>query len=140
MAGGPICSNYERPLDGRGALRCRFLGPHTPAWMTPVPKPIPTTHRILVVDDNAAIHGDFRKVLGTDVEDAAQAALAVLEADLFGETRTSAARPKFEITSAHQGEEAVEIARNALAEGRPFAMAFVDMRMPPGWDGLQTIE
>ncbi len=101
---------------------------------------VPDAHRILVVDDNAAIHGDFRKVLGTDAEDAAQAALAVLEADLFGETRACASRPKFDITSAYQGQEAVEMARNALAEGRPFAMAFVDMRMPPGWDGLQTIE
>ncbi len=101
---------------------------------------VPDAHRILVVDDNAAIHGDFRKVLGTDAEDAAQAALAVLEADLFGETRAGAPRPKFDITSAYQGQEAVEMARNALAEGRPFAMAFVDMRMPPGWDGLQTIE
>ena len=101
---------------------------------------LPDAHRILVVDDNVAIHGDFRKVLGTDAEDAAQAALAVLEADLFGETRSGASRPKFDITSAYQGQEAVEMARNALAEGRPFAMAFVDMRMPPGWDGLQTIE
>ena len=29
---------------------------------------------------------------------------------------------------------------HALSDGRPYAMAFVDMRMPPGWDGLETIE
>jgi len=32
------------------------------------------------------------------------------------------------------------MAGQAVAEGRPYAMAFVDMRMPPGWDGLETIE
>ena len=97
-------------------------------------------HRILLIDDNAAIHGDFRKVLGADEDASAQAELAVLEADLFGDARSAAMRPNFEIDSAYQGQEAVELVRRALAAGRPYAMAFVDMRMPPGWDGLQTIE
>jgi diguanylate cyclase len=96
--------------------------------------------RILVIDDNAAIHQDFRKVLGTQTEHSAQAALDVLEANLFGDAVVAAARPNFEVDSAHQGQEGVAMARQALAEGRPYSMAFVDMRMPPGWDGLQTIE
>ncbi len=97
-------------------------------------------HRILLIDDNAAIHGDFRKVLGAEADDSAQAELAVLEADLFGEARSVSTRPNFEIDSAYQGQEGVEMARAAVAAGRSYAMAFVDMRMPPGWDGLQTIE
>jgi diguanylate cyclase len=96
--------------------------------------------RILIVDDNAAIHLDFRKVLGAQAEHSAQAALDVLEADLFGETVAATARPNFEIDSAHQGQEGVAMAHQAMLEGRPYAMAFVDMRMPPGWDGLKTIE
>lgn len=96
--------------------------------------------RILIIDDNAAIHLDFRKVLGAQAEHAAQAALDVLEANLFGETAVAAVRPNFEIDSAHQGQEGVAMVGQALAEGRPYAMAFVDMRMPPGWDGLKTIE
>jgi len=96
--------------------------------------------RILVIDDNAAIHLDFRKVLSTQAEHSAQAALDVLEGDLFGEAVAVAVRPNFDIDSAHQGQEGVEMANRARAEGRPYAMAFVDMRMPPGWDGLQTIE
>ena len=96
--------------------------------------------RILIIDDNAAIHLDFRKVLGAQAEHSAQAALDVLEASLFGETVAAAARPNFDIDSAHQGQEGVAMAQQALAEGRPYAMAFVDMRMPPGWDGLKTIE
>jgi diguanylate cyclase len=96
--------------------------------------------RILIIDDNAAIHLDFRKVLGAQAEHSAQAALDVLEANLFGEPAAVSARPNFEIDSAHQGQEGVAMASRALAEGRPYAMAFVDMRMPPGWDGLKTIE
>jgi diguanylate cyclase (GGDEF)-like protein len=96
--------------------------------------------RILIIDDNAAIHLDFRKVLGAQAEHSAQAALDVLEASLFGETVAAAARPNFDIDSAHQGQEGVAMAQQARAEGRPYAMAFVDMRMPPGWDGLKTIE
>jgi diguanylate cyclase len=96
--------------------------------------------RILIVDDNAAIHHDFRKVLGAHADQSAQATLELLEADIFGEPAPAAARPKFEIDSAHQGQEGVQMARQAVSDGRPYAMAFVDMRMPPGWDGLETIE
>src|SRR5271167_1620905 len=96
--------------------------------------------RILIIDDNAAIHLDFRKVLGAQAGHSAQAALDVLEANLFGETVAAAARPNFDIDSAHQGQEGVAMVHQALIEGRPYAMAFVDMRMPPGWDGLKTIE
>ncbi len=96
--------------------------------------------RILIIDDNAAIHLDFRKVLGVQAEHTAQAALDVLEANLFGDAVVAAARPNFDIDSAHQGQEGVAMAHQALVEGRPYTMAFVDMRMPPGWDGLKTIE
>jgi diguanylate cyclase (GGDEF)-like protein len=103
------------------------------------PTPL-ANRRILIIDDNAAIHQDFRKVLGAQTEHSAQAALDVLEANLFGEAVAATARPNFEIDSAHQGQEGVAMAHQAVVEGRPYAMAFVDMRMPPGWDGLKTIE
>ena len=103
-------------------------------------KPSPTSNRVLLIDDNISIHGDFRKVLRSDRGDTAQVALAQLEADLFGEQKGAAARPNFEVDSAYQGKEGVAMAGAALERGEPYAMAFVDMRMPPGWDGLQTIE
>src|ERR1700675_2004081 len=96
--------------------------------------------RILIIDDNASIHADFRKVLGAQAEHSAQAALDVLEANLFGGDAAVSARPNFEIDSADQGKVGVAMVHKALSEGRPYAMAFVDMRMPPGWDGLETIE
>ena len=87
-------------------------------------------HRILLIDDNAAIHGDFRKVLGGPGE-SGRDVLTLLEADIFGVGTETAERPSFEIHSAYQGQEGVAMASAALARGQPYAMTFVDMRMPP---------
>src|SRR5215212_9609330 len=96
--------------------------------------------RILLIDDNPAIHADFRKALAPH-ETAAVASLIDLEAALFGESKQAAREPEvtFEIHSALQGADGVQLVREAIAEGRPFALAFVDIRMPPGWDGVETI-
>src|SRR5215472_15586461 len=94
--------------------------------------------RILVVDDTPAIHEDFKKILPGDSQGSSD--LLAAEQLLLGEPETLAPRPTFEIDSALQGQAGVERVKQALAEGRPYAMAFVDMRMPPGWDGLETIQ
>jgi len=94
--------------------------------------------RILVIDDNRAIHDDFRKIL-TRADDG-EADLAAAELAIFGESAAVDVRPTFDVDSALQGEQGVECVRAALAAGHPYAVAFVDMRMPPGWDGLETIE
>lgn len=95
------------------------------------------SRRILIVDDNTAIHDDYRKILDAP---AANDGLDELSALMFGEQQATSNIPRFELQSAYQGEQALEQLETALSENRPFAMAFVDMRMPPGWDGLQTIE
>ncbi|CAD5200780.1 putative bifunctional diguanylate cyclase/phosphodiesterase [Pseudomonas sp. FEN] len=92
--------------------------------------------RILIIDDTASIHQDFRKILGPEEED--KLSLDTAEHLLFGTTVPQ--RQSFEIDSAYQGQEALELVKLALAAERPYAMAFLDMRMPPGWDGLETIE
>ncbi len=96
--------------------------------------------RILIIDDTTAIHEDYAKILkpGRSHQEFDQ-----LEAVLFGDggdQQTCESGVAFELTSAYQGREGLELVRQALAAHQPFAMAFVDMRMPPGWDGLQTIE
>jgi two-component system, cell cycle sensor histidine kinase and response regulator CckA len=96
---------------------------------------VPPHHRILVVDDTVAIHADFKKILADD--DAA--GLDRAEADLFGTARSNAPRASFALDSAYQGQEGLKLLQQAIAEGRPYSLAFVDIRMPPGWDGIETI-
>jgi diguanylate cyclase len=99
-------------------------------------EPDSLAHRVLVIDDNAAIHQDYRKILVAGEN----ALMSLAEAGLLGEQQPDSERPAFEVDSALQGRDGVERARMALAEGRPYSVAFVDMRMPPGWDGLETVE
>lgn len=93
--------------------------------------------RILVIDDNPAIHEDFRKVL-SPVNSVLAGELEDEEAAIFGEAPASR-ESIFQIDSAFQGEEGLEKVRAAVADGDPYAVAFVDVRMPPGWDGIETI-
>ena len=98
-------------------------------WLEP-------NRRILVIDDNTAIHDDLRKILLGEVK--TQENLRDDEELLFGAAPVTIT--KFEIDSAYQGQEGLAKLEQSLAEGRPYAMAFVDVRMPPGWDGVETID
>jgi two-component system, sensor histidine kinase and response regulator len=91
--------------------------------------------RILIVDDSPAIHDDFRKILGAGSQ---RKQLDAVEAVLFGPASTEPEPEPFELHFAHQGEEAFAMVEKAVAEKRPYAMAFMDVRMPPGWDGVET--
>ena len=101
----------------------------------------PQFNRILVIDDNEAIHKDFRKIFA-ETQCAKLDTLSELDAEMFGEDSSEFHLDKqaFDLSFASQGEEGYQMLVNALDEGRSFAMAFVDMRMPPGWDGVDTIE
>ncbi len=92
--------------------------------------------RVLVIDDNLSIHEDFRKILRP--RPTIHNELEEMKASLFGTPKAPAVSTHFELTHATQGEEGLECVRTALAEGRPFAVAFIDVRMPPGWDGIET--
>ena len=94
--------------------------------------------RILVIDDNDAIHSDFKKTLQRESSTGRLAAAASM---LFGDAPAAGtASPTFEVESAMQGELGLEMVKRSVAENRRYAMAFVDMRMPPGWDGVETIQ
>ncbi len=95
-------------------------------------------NRILVIDDNQAIHADIRKILCPVVSEA-NMALDALEAELLGSpTKPVCPTASFAVESAYQGREGLALVQKAAAENRPYAMAFVDVRMPPGWDGVET--
>ena len=91
------------------------------------------THRVLVIDDTVGIHKAIRRMLRG------------CRAGTAGAHAASQHEPgqppmQFAIDSAYQGQDGVALVRQAASEGRPYTLAFVDLRMPPGWDGLETIE
>ena len=106
-------------------------------------------YRVLVVDDNPAILEDYRKVLGparpaSDLQQQADAFFA----DASPETERPATdrgttlvwdEKPLEIDTADQGAAAVELVRRACATGDPYALVICDMRMPPGFSGLETL-
>lgn len=72
---------------------------------------------------------------------AEQQALANEAAALFGEEKKSSVYSlNFTVDSAYQGQEAFDLVSSAVDAGRRYALAFVDIRMPPGWDGIETVE
>ncbi|MCO7573717.1 EAL domain-containing protein [Pseudomonas chlororaphis] len=109
--------------------------PKTTAQDATDPTSARVNRRVLIVDDSPEIHEDFHKILAPR-----QALdLGQLEEQLFGSPKVRPGQT-FSLDSAFQGREALAKVEAALAQGSPYAMAFIDMRMPPGWDGLQTIE
>ena len=92
--------------------------------------------RILIIDDNRAIHDDFRKIFA--INSAGQSALSRADAALFGEPVDQAGSLEFRIDSAYQGVEGLTLVEQAQKNNHPYSMAFVDVRMPPGLDGIET--
>src|ERR1043166_4752285 len=92
---------------------------------------------ILIIDDNPAIHEDFRKIFAANKPRSTE--LTTAEAILFGDSPSGVLDASFEIDSVFQGEEGLDKVRKANAANQPYAVAFVDIRMPPGWDGIETI-
>ena len=99
---------------------------------------LPTERRILTLDDNPDILSDYRKVL---LQETVDENFAAIEASLFSTTaEPSAAKVKYQIDSANQGQEGLEMVRAAIESNRPYSCAFIDVRMPPGWDGIETAQ
>lgn len=101
------------------------------------------TIRILVIDDMPEIHQSFLKILTK--KQAEHDELSQLEKELFPTPDSPKTVPNsqitnFSISSALQGKEGLEKIKEAMASGAPYALAFVDVRMPPGWDGIETIK
>ncbi|MFE8583852.1 putative bifunctional diguanylate cyclase/phosphodiesterase [Sphingomonas sp. NCPPB 2930] len=95
--------------------------------------------RILIVDDEPAIHDSY--ALCFSGQGLAQdAMLDAMAADLFGKPQASddEGDAVFERHHYRQGHDAVAAVERALADGTPFAVAFIDIRMPPGFDGRET--
>ncbi|KTD73005.1 EAL domain-containing protein [Legionella tucsonensis] len=101
---------------------------------------------IMIIDDNPSIHQDFIKVLTSSNT---RSELNYLDKQLFDDESSfmgscgfeiESFLPKFIFNTACQGQEAIQKIQKDLTKGIHYALAFVDIRMPPGWDGIETIK
>jgi signal transduction histidine kinase len=107
--------------------------------MKPHDKKALTRRKIIIIDDNPDIHNDFATILAAKAD---LSYLESLESELFGYKASHSAwsNPCYDLDFASQGRQGVEKIKLAKRQKQPYQLAFVDMRMPPGWDGLKTIK
>ena len=92
-------------------------------------------HRVLIVDDQKEIHDDFVEMLSSSFIKASTDDLA----EAFALEENKPFLPEFELLHAENGEEAYEAIQEGKESNRPIAVAYIDIRMPPGIDGIETI-
>lgn len=97
--------------------------------------------RIIIIDDNPKIHQDVIKVLAPAMDSDYEQSFVELEERLFDNQSEpkKVDLPNFQFETAQQGQEGLKKIKKAYDENNPFALAFVDVRMPSGWDGMETI-
>jgi two-component system cell cycle sensor histidine kinase/response regulator CckA len=102
----------------------------------------PKYFRILAVDDEEPILALYREVLLKKSEnEGALSEMSDLEAELFGKTKqTPIPEYAFDLATCHQGDEAIAAVKKAVEEDNAFSLVLLDIRMPPGPDGVQTAE
>ena len=93
-------------------------------------------YRVLVVDDQREIHQDFEEMLtpgltGSSTDDLAEAFASEIDESFL---------PKFKLLHARSGSEAYDIVKTTIETGDPIAVAYIDIRMPPGMDGIETTQ
>lgn len=117
-------------------MGCR-LGRPTSGWELCMSE---KKRRILIIDDSEAIHTDFRRVLCPKLSNRGRV-LDLMEEELFNEDSSPElpSEVELDVDSAFQGQEALAMVKQALETGHPYELAFLDYRMPPGWNGLETL-
>ncbi|MGH6962448.1 MAG: ATP-binding response regulator, partial [Dongiaceae bacterium] len=99
----------------------------------------PGTFRILVADDEQNILNAYSSVLLSDGGlRRSDDQLEDLETELFGAAKTDGGRQRYELVICQQGQQAVTAVKKAAQEGQRFSVAFLDVRMPPGINGVET--
>ena len=100
-----------------------------------------TNRHVLIIDDNESIHEDYRRILAKK-DDVQSVELRAVEDLLFGDAQDPGEEEPlgFDLEHALSGREGLEKLKSFKGSDNPISLAFVDMRMPPGWNGLETIE
>lgn len=94
--------------------------------------------RILVIDDEPAVLDAYRHILANRADSSSE--LATLANALFDDPIAELSPPlaAAAVTYCRQGLDGIAEVEAAIANGRPFQVAFLDVRMPPGIDGKET--
>jgi CheY-like chemotaxis protein len=94
--------------------------------------------RVLIADDDEHILQCYREAFGSAEETDYMKALDALDAELFDDTAANDDSPHFDVVACSQGQDAIDRAKKAAEEGHPFDVVILDVRMPPGIDGVEA--
>ena len=96
--------------------------------------------RILVIDDDQDLWKAYRLVLEPNAQEpgSEKAGIYKLLGSAEDEGNPEAKDGCYQVSYADQGNTGFGLVEKAVAEDAPFAVAFIDVRMPPGWDGMKT--
>jgi CheY-like chemotaxis protein len=94
--------------------------------------------RVLIADDDEHILQAYREAFADSESTQEMKALDALAAELFTAGHTDDDEPHFDVVACSQGDDAITLAEQAATEGHPFDVVILDVRMPPGIDGVEA--
>ncbi|KTD66117.1 EAL domain-containing protein [Legionella spiritensis] len=94
-------------------------------------------YKILVIDDNPMIHKDFRKIFTKNTHKRNR--MDSLDELFLEEEEIVNPLGHIQIDSCYSGQEGLLLIQKSIDNNEPYSVAFVDIRMPPGWDGIETV-
>lgn len=96
--------------------------------------------RILVVDDNPSVCNDIKKILTPESQAEQKDEMKELKSILFETSKKPMPNLSYDIDIAYDGKTALQCVQTSLDKNQPYALAFIDIIMPPGWDGIETTQ
>lgn len=96
--------------------------------------------KLLIIDDNVIIHESLKKIFRFKEEVHSSTSLSDQLFNTGHKHSNKLESNNYIIDSAFQGQVAFEMVKKANTLNEPYALAFVDLLMPPGWDGIETIQ
>lgn len=94
--------------------------------------------KVLVADDDEHVLKCYREAFGDEEQTSQVRVLDALTAELFDTDDDTDDQPRFEIVACNQGDDAIKVAQAARDDGEPFDVVILDVRMPPGIDGVEA--
>ena len=94
--------------------------------------------KVLIADDDEHVLECYREAFSDEEPTNHMRAIDALAAELFDPDTDIVDKPKFAIVACNQGDDAISLAREAREAGEPFDVVILDVRMPPGIDGVEA--